>query len=31
MTTSHVLGIFRSNEKTRAEFLSHLQRPASSV
>jgi GTP cyclohydrolase I len=31
MTTSHVLGIFRSNDKTRAEFLSHLQRPASSV
>ena len=31
MTTSHVLGIFRSNEKTRAEFLAHLQRPASGV
>jgi len=31
MTTSHVLGIFRSNDKTRAEFLSHLQRPTSSV
>ena len=27
MTTSAVLGIFRRNEKTRAEFLSHLQRP----
>jgi GTP cyclohydrolase IA len=27
MTTSHVLGLFRSNEKTRAEFLAHLQRP----
>jgi GTP cyclohydrolase IA len=26
MTTSHVLGLFRSNEKTRAEFLAHLQR-----
>ncbi len=29
MTTSHVLGLFRSNEKTRAEFLAHLQRGAS--
>jgi GTP cyclohydrolase I len=27
MTTSHVLGIFRANEKTRAEFFAHLQRP----
>jgi GTP cyclohydrolase I len=27
MTTSHVLGIFRANDKTRAEFLAHLQRP----
>ncbi len=26
MTTSAVLGIFRSNDKTRAEFLAHLQR-----
>ncbi len=28
MTTSHVLGIFRTNDKTRSEFLAHLQRPA---
>lgn len=28
MTTSAVLGIFRRNDKTRAEFFSHLQRPA---
>ncbi len=28
MTTSHVLGLFRANDKTRAEFLAHLQRPA---
>jgi GTP cyclohydrolase I len=28
MTTSHVLGIFRANDKTRSEFLAHLQRPA---
>ncbi len=28
MTTSHVLGIFRANDKTRGEFLAHLQRPA---
>jgi GTP cyclohydrolase I len=27
MTTSAVLGLFRSNEKTRAEFLAHLERP----
>lgn len=29
MTTSAVLGLFRSSDKTRAEFFSHLQRPAS--
>lgn len=28
MTTSHVLGIFRTNDKTRSEFLAHLQRPS---
>jgi GTP cyclohydrolase I len=28
MTTSHVLGIFRTNDKTRAEFFAHLDRPA---
>jgi GTP cyclohydrolase I len=28
MTTSAVLGIFRSNDKTRAEFFSHLERGA---
>ena len=28
MTTSAVLGLFRRNEKTRAEFFSHLQRPS---
>ncbi len=28
MTTSHVLGIFRANDKTRAEFLAHLERRA---
>jgi GTP cyclohydrolase I len=26
MTTSHVLGLFRSADRTRAEFLSHLER-----
>ncbi len=26
MTTSHVLGLFRTADRTRAEFLSHLQR-----
>jgi GTP cyclohydrolase I len=26
MTTSHVLGIFRANDKTRSEFLAHLER-----
>jgi len=29
MTTSAVLGLFRSNDKTRAEFLAHLERPLS--
>jgi GTP cyclohydrolase I len=28
MTTSHVLGLFRTADRTRAEFFSHLQRPA---
>jgi GTP cyclohydrolase I len=28
MTTSAVLGIFRSRDKTRAEFFAHLDRPA---
>jgi len=28
MTTSHVLGLFRTDDKTRAEFFSHLARPA---
>jgi GTP cyclohydrolase I len=28
MTTSHVLGIFRANDRTRSEFLAHLQRPS---
>ena len=28
MTTSAVLGIFRRNDKTRAEFFAHLDRPA---
>jgi GTP cyclohydrolase I len=28
MTTSAVLGLFRSNDKTRAEFFSHLERAA---
>jgi GTP cyclohydrolase I len=28
MTTSHVLGLFRSADRTRAEFFSHLARPA---
>jgi GTP cyclohydrolase I len=26
MTTSHVLGLFRSRDRTRAEFLAHLER-----
>jgi len=28
MTTSYVLGSFRANDKTRSEFLAHLQRPS---
>jgi GTP cyclohydrolase I len=28
MTTSAVLGLFRRNDKTRAEFFSHIARPA---
>jgi GTP cyclohydrolase IA len=28
MTTSAVLGLFRRNDKTRAEFLAHIERPA---
>lgn len=28
MTTSSVLGLFRSSDKTRAEFFSHLDRPS---
>jgi GTP cyclohydrolase I len=28
MTTSSVLGLFRRNDKTRAEFFAHLERPA---
>ena len=28
MTTSAVLGLFRTSDKTRAEFFSHLQRPS---
>ncbi|HVM30711.1 MAG TPA: GTP cyclohydrolase I FolE [Candidatus Limnocylindrales bacterium] len=31
MTTSHVLGLFRSADRTRAEFLAHLQREAPSL
>jgi GTP cyclohydrolase IA len=31
MTTSHVLGLFRSADRTRAEFFSHLARPAPSL
>jgi GTP cyclohydrolase I len=27
MTTSAVLGLFRRNDKTRAEFFSHIERP----
>src|SRR5665647_649754 len=28
MTTSHVLGLFRTSDKTRAEFFAHLERRA---
>jgi GTP cyclohydrolase I len=28
MTTSSVLGLFRTRDRTRAEFFSHLERPA---
>ena len=28
MTTSHVLGLFRTRDRTRAEFFAHLDRPA---
>ena len=28
MTTAAVLGLFRRNDKTRAEFFAHLDRPA---
>ena len=28
MTTAAVLGLFRRNDKTRAEFFAHLSRPA---
>jgi GTP cyclohydrolase I len=31
MTTSHVLGLFRSADRTRAEFFSHLERRAPSL
>ena len=31
MTTSSVLGLFRANDKTRAEFFAHLDRPAPGV
>ncbi len=31
MTTSHVLGLFRTADRTRAEFFSHLARPAPSI
>ncbi len=31
MTTSAVLGLFRSSDKTRAEFFSHLARPSGSA
>ena len=28
MTTSSVLGLFRTRDRTRAEFFAHLERPA---
>jgi GTP cyclohydrolase I len=28
MTTSSVLGLFRTRDRTRAEFFAHLDRPA---
>jgi len=31
MTTSSVLGLFRTRDRTRAEFFSHLERPAPSA
>jgi GTP cyclohydrolase I len=31
MTTSHVLGLFRTADRTRAEFLSHIERRAPSL
>ena len=31
MTTSAVLGLFRSRDKTRSEFLAHLERRAPGV
>ncbi|CAN5723865.1 GTP cyclohydrolase I FolE [soil metagenome] len=31
MTTSHVLGLFRSADRTRAEFLAHIERRAPSL
>jgi GTP cyclohydrolase I len=30
MTTSKMLGVFRENEKTRAEFLAHISQNQSS-
>jgi GTP cyclohydrolase IA len=31
MTTSHVLGLFRTRDRTRAEFLAHIERSAPSL
>ena len=31
MTTSHVLGLFRTADRTRAEFLAHIQRDPPSL